>query len=120
MILGNSMRLFSANVTLGRIIAGKVRRKSAVAIAIFAILAHRASATAQSANVAEPRVATVHVDATPGRAINSFDPDSALGSSIDVLSHDGIDRVYSPHIIQESLSAGWGPVTYRKQSGLSR
>jgi hypothetical protein len=27
---------------------------------------------------------TVRVDATPGHAINSFDPDSALGSSIDV------------------------------------
>jgi hypothetical protein len=112
------MRLLSTNVTLGRIIAGKLRRKSAVAIAIFAILAHSASATAQSAHVAEPRVTTVHVDATPGRAINSFDPDSALGSSIDVLSHDGIDKVYSPHIIQESLSAGWGPITYRNNSEL--
>ena len=112
------MRLSSTKVTLGRIIAGKLRRKSAVAIAVLAILAHRASATAQSANAAEPRVATVHVDATPGRALNSFDPDSALGSSIDVLSHDGIDKVYSPHIIQESLSAGWGPITYRNNSEL--
>ena len=118
MILGNSMRLFSTNVTLGRMTAGKLRRQSAVAIAILAILGHSASSTAQSANVAEPRVATVHVDATPGRAINSFDPDSALGSSIDVLSHDGIDKVYSPHIIQESLSAGWGPITYRNNSEL--
>jgi hypothetical protein len=118
MIRGNSMRLFSTNVTLGRMTAGKLRRKSAVAIAIFVMLAHSASATAQSANLAEPRVATVHVDATPGRDINSFDPDSALGSSIDVLSHDGIDKVYSPHIIQESLSAGWGPITYRNNSEL--
>src|ERR1700735_1522498 len=118
MILGNSMRLFSTNVTLGRMTAGKLRRKSAVAIAIFAILAHSASATAQSEDVAEPRVATVHVDATPGHAINSFDPDSSLGSSIDVLSHDGIDKVYTPHILQESLSAGWGPITYRNNSEL--
>src|SRR5258706_7691356 len=29
---------------------------------------------------------TVRIDATPGHAINAFDPDSALGSSIDVLS----------------------------------
>ena len=62
--------------------------------------------------------AIVHVDATPGHAINSFDPDSALGSSIDVLSHDGIDKVYTPHIIQESLSAGWGPISYRNNSEL--
>ncbi len=76
------------------------------------------AATAQSASAAEPHGATVHVDATPGHAINSFDPDSALGSSIDVLSHDGIDKVYTPHIIQESLSAGWGPITYRNNSEL--
>ena len=63
-------------------------------------------------------VATVHVDTTPGRAINSFDPDSALGSSIDVLSRMGIDRVYSPHIVQEALSAGWGPITYRNNTEL--
>jgi hypothetical protein len=41
-----------------------------------------------------------------------------LGSSIDVLSHRDIDLVYTPHIIQESLSAGWGPITYRNNSEL--
>jgi hypothetical protein len=50
--------------------------------------------------------------------LNSFDPDQALGSSIDVLSHTGIDKVYSPHILQESLSAGWGPITYRNNTEL--
>ncbi len=63
-------------------------------------------------------VATVRVDATPGHEINSFDPDQALGSSIDVLSHRDIDLVYTPHIVQESLSAGWGPITYRNNSEL--
>jgi hypothetical protein len=38
-------------------------------------------------------VPTVHVDATPGHAIDSFDPDRALGSSIDVLSRTEIDKV---------------------------
>src|SRR6266404_9703484 len=61
---------------------------------------------------------TVRIDATPGHAINAFDPDSALGSSIDVLSRTDIDQVYSPHIIQESLSAGWGPITYRNNTEL--
>lgn len=60
----------------------------------------------------------VRVDATPERVINSFDPDSALGSSIDVLSRVDINRVYTPHIIQESLSAGWGPITYRNNTEL--
>src|SRR5690348_17984508 len=64
------------------------------------------------------QTATVQVDITPGHAINSFDPDSALGSSIDVLSKTGIDKVYTPHIVQESLSAGWGPITYRNNSEL--
>ncbi len=61
---------------------------------------------------------TVRVDATPGHAINTFDPDSALGSSIDVLSRTDINRVYTPHIIQEALSAGWGPITYRNNTEL--
>lgn len=63
-------------------------------------------------------IATLRIDATPGHEINSFDPDAALGSSIDVLSHRDIDQVYTPHIIQESLSAGWGPITYRNNSEL--
>jgi hypothetical protein len=74
-----------------------------------------ATASAQST---EPQPGTVHVDVTPGHAINSFDPDRALGSSIDVLSRTGIDRVYTPHIIQEALSAGWGPITYRNNTEL--
>jgi hypothetical protein len=68
--------------------------------------------------LAQSDIATVRVDMTPGHVINSFDPDSALGSSIDVLSHNGIDKVYSPHIVQEALSAGWGPITYRNNTEL--
>src|SRR5215475_14713198 len=62
--------------------------------------------------------AIVHVDITPDHQINSFNPDSALGSSLDVLSRRDIDRVHTPHIVQESLSAGWGPITYRNNSEL--
>ena len=64
------------------------------------------------------QTATVQVDIAPGHAINSFDPDSALGISIDVLSRTGIDKVYTPHIVQEALSAGWGPITYRNNTEL--
>jgi hypothetical protein len=63
-------------------------------------------------------VATVHIDTNPNHILNRFDPDRALGSSIDVLSKAGIDHVYTPHIIEESLSAGWGPITYRNNSEL--
>src|ERR1700732_4773271 len=62
--------------------------------------------------------ATVHVDVAPAHELNTFDPDAALGSSIDVLSRLDIDKVYSPHILQESLSAGWGPISYRNNTEL--
>jgi hypothetical protein len=63
-------------------------------------------------------IRTVHIDTSPKHVLNSFDPDSALGSSIDVLSRRDIDYVFSPHIIQESLSAGWGPISYRNNTEL--
>ena len=91
---------------------------TAVILLIFFYFVALQSGMAADQSSAASQVATVHVDATPGHAINSFDPDSALGSSIDVLSHDGIDKVYTPHIIQESLSAGWGPISYRNNSEL--
>src|SRR5215467_13813483 len=62
--------------------------------------------------------ATVTVDTSPAHRLNSFDPDKSLGSSLDVLSHNGIDQVFTPHILNESLSAGWGPITYRNNSEL--
>jgi len=67
---------------------------------------------------AQSEPATVRVDATPSHKINSFDPDSALGSSVDVLSRIDIAKTYSPHIVQEALSAGWGPITYRNNTEL--
>src|ERR1700722_15760810 len=67
---------------------------------------------------AKDEVPTIHVDGTSGHEINSFDPDVALGSSIDALSHFSIDKVYTPRIIQESLSAGWGPISYRNNTEL--
>ena len=69
-------------------------------------------------NAAQGGTGTVRIDATPTHVINSFDPDSALGSSLDVLSRTDIDKVFSPHILEESLSAGWGPITYRNNTEL--
>lgn len=70
-------------------------------------------ATAQSNG---ERPGTVRVDTS--REINAFNPDAALGSSIDALSRYDINKVFSPHIVQESLSAGWGPLTYRNNTEL--
>ena len=62
-----------------------------IAITIVAVcIAHPIRTLAQSAaDASSAQIGTVRVDA--GHAINSFDPDSALGSSIDVLSRRDID-----------------------------
>jgi hypothetical protein len=60
----------------------------------------------------------VRVDTTPAKAIH-FDPDTALGSSIDILPQNELDAVYSAPILKESLSAGWGPITYRQNTELT-
>jgi hypothetical protein len=88
----------------------------ASAIACSTLQLEAGGQTASGATTAQ--VGTVQVDVTPDHLINSFDPDYALGSSIDVLSRTDIDRVFTPHIIQESLSAGWGPITYRNNTEL--
>ena len=61
---------------------------------------------------------TVHVDVTPSKAI-AFDPDKSMGSSIDILPAKDLEKVYSEPIIKESLSAGWGPITYRQNTELT-
>lgn len=61
---------------------------------------------------------TVRVDTTPSRAIK-FDPDKALGSSMDILPSRESDAVYSAPVLKEALSAGWGPITYRQNTELT-
>ena len=103
--------------TFSRISALTPVRMSMLVIAFLFVIVRSAGVTAQTVRPAlEP--GTVLIDATPGHDLASFDPDEALGSSIDVLSRADIDKVYTPHILQESLSAGWGPITYRNNSEL--
>ena len=80
------------------------------------LLSFALAATELAQSQAEPAI--IRVDIDPRHMLNSFDPDQALGSSIDVLSRREIDKVFTPHIIQESLSAGWGPITYRNNTEL--
>src|SRR5438128_10467647 len=91
---------------------------SAIVIA-FLVALIRGDVSAQTGvDAAGAQAATVHVDATRGHSINSFDPDSALGSSIDVLSRMGIDKVYTPHVRQECLSASSAAIGYRNNTAL--
>lgn len=62
---------------------------------------------------------TIRVDTTPKHVLNTFDPDQALGSSMDILPSSLIDKIYSDAIVQQSLSAGWGPISYRQNTELS-
>jgi hypothetical protein len=64
------------------------------------------------------RAQTVHIDVTPGKAI-AFDPDKAMGTSMDILLAKDLDAVYSAPVIKAGLSAGWGPITYRQNTELT-
>src|SRR5215470_3872825 len=61
---------------------------------------------------------SVAVDASSAKAI-PFDPDRALGSSLDILPAKHFEKVFSSETIKQSLSAGWGPITYRQNTELS-
>lgn len=61
---------------------------------------------------------TVRVDVSVGKAIR-FDPDKAMGTSMDILPAKDLDAVYSEPILKAGLSAGWGPITYRQNTELT-
>lgn len=61
---------------------------------------------------------TIHVDASAGRGI-AFDPDKAMGTSLDILPKRDLDTVFSEPVIKAGLSAGWGPITYRQNTELT-
>ena len=69
------------------------------------------------ANAKSPLLAKLRVDAS--RSINAFDPDKSLGSSMDDLSIEVVQKIYTPEMVQQWLSAGWGPITYRNHTELS-
>src|SRR5262245_23167831 len=61
---------------------------------------------------------SITVDLSRERAV-AFDPDQALGTSLDILPAKQFEKVFQPEIIRQSLSAGWGPITYRQNTELS-
>jgi len=38
---------------------------------------------------------------------------------MDILSHDVVEKIYTPEMVRQCLSAGWGPITYRQNTELS-
>jgi hypothetical protein len=66
-------------------------------LSFSALLAVAATAAAQ----------TVSVDISADKAI-PFDPDLALGTSLDILPARQFEKVFHPETVKASLSAGWG------------
>jgi F5/8 type C domain len=58
-------------------------------------------------------VPLLRVHAAPDQVQNSFDPDRALATSMDIQSRESVNRIYTPEIVKLCLSAGWGPISYR-------
>ena len=83
-----------------------------VAIVVAAALGQEAA----NNNPDTTGIATIRIDGA--HIIKKFDPDRALGTSVDILRPDEVDKVYSDPILKESLSAGWGAITYRQNTEL--
>lgn len=64
------------------------------------------------------RAQTIRVDTAPSHAI-PFDPNKALGTSLDILPAANFEQVFSESNLKESLSAGWGPISYRQNTELN-
>jgi hypothetical protein len=79
--------------------------------ALFLILAAMAAAPLL-------RAQSVHVDVTPGHAVNSIKPTEALGAGIDRLGYGAADKLFVDDTIKQILSAGWQTVTYRQNTEL--
>lgn len=62
-------------------------------------------------SAAATAIARVHAGAT--QVVNSFDPDKALATSMDIQSREAINHIYTPETVSLCLSAGWGPISYR-------
>jgi hypothetical protein len=60
----------------------------------------------------------IRVDAGPNKAV-MFDPDKAMGTSMDILLAKDMDAVFSEPLVKAGLSAGWGPITYRQNTELT-
>jgi len=61
---------------------------------------------------------TVKIDATQDHAVNSFSPPRALGAGVDRLRKGVTDKLFVEPVLKESLSSGWGTVSYRQNTEL--
>ena len=87
-----------------------------VGVAASTMVPHLAEAVVlpgQNSTSSPGTVAVIRVQAAPSQVVNSFDPDEALATSMDIQSRESINKIYTPENIKVCLSAGWGPISYR-------
>ena len=91
---------------------------AAATLALVPASVEAASRLSSPASVdSNAQVSTVHISSSAPPIL--FDPDKALGSSMDILSHDVVEKIYTEPMVKQCLSAGWGPITYRQNTELS-
>jgi hypothetical protein len=62
---------------------------------------------------------TVLVDITPSHAVNHFVPRESLGSGVDRIPVEAIDKDFTKPVLSQVFEAGWQPVTYRQNTELA-
>jgi hypothetical protein len=62
---------------------------------------------------------TVLVDITPDHAVNRFVPRESLGSGVDRIPVEAIDKDFTKPVLNQAFAAGWQPVTYRQNTDLA-
>jgi hypothetical protein len=62
---------------------------------------------------------TIDVDIAPSSATNHFIPQQTLGSALDRISVEAIDKALTPKVLAAVAPSGWEPITYRQNTELS-
>ena len=90
---------------------------SAAATLSFVPVPLRSATASTESGDAVSHISTIRISTSAAAIV--FDPDRALGSSMDILSHDVVEKIYTEPMVKQCLSAGWGPITYRQNTELS-
>ncbi|MGA3298648.1 MAG: glycosyl hydrolase family 5 [Candidatus Acidiferrales bacterium] len=61
----------------------------------------------------------IQVDITPAHATNHFVPNQTLGAGVDRIAQEAIDKGLAQPALDQALSSGWQPVTYRQNTELA-
>ena len=60
----------------------------------------------------------IRVDATPGHAVKTFVPTTALGAGVDRIPTAATDKLFTAPVMNQVLSAGWQTLSYRQNTEL--